>query len=56
MIFPKPIFIELIFYFFNRYKCLSHATWPNFRGPARDGVQNLVEVLKFEREEFRMGK
>ncbi|KOB70729.1 Uncharacterized protein OBRU01_14903, partial [Operophtera brumata] len=24
-------------------------------GPARDGVQNLVEALKFEREEFRMG-
>lgn len=41
--------------FLERYKCLSADTWPNFRGPARDGVQKLVEVLKYEREEYRMG-
>ncbi|XP_075977986.1 unconventional myosin 61F isoform X2 [Anticarsia gemmatalis] len=41
--------------FLERYKCLSRDTWPNFRGPARDGVQKLVEVLAYEREEYRMG-
>ncbi|XP_037294440.1 unconventional myosin IC isoform X2 [Manduca sexta] len=41
--------------FLERYKCLSAETWPNFRGPAREGVQKLVEALKFEKEEYRMG-
>ncbi|CAH2095894.1 unnamed protein product [Euphydryas editha] len=41
--------------FLERYKCLSQETWPNFRGPARDGVQKLVEALKYEKEEYRMG-
>ncbi|XP_026725163.1 myosin-IB isoform X1 [Trichoplusia ni] len=41
--------------FLERYKCLSVDTWPNYKGAARDGVQKLVEVLNFEREEYRMG-
>ncbi|KAI5635816.1 myosin head (motor domain) domain-containing protein [Phthorimaea operculella] len=41
--------------FLERYKCLSAATWPNYRGPARDGVQKLVEALGYEKEEYRMG-
>lgn len=41
--------------FLERYKCLSQETWPNYRGPARDGVQKLVEALKYEKEEYRMG-
>ncbi|KAJ2949317.1 hypothetical protein O0L34_g6270 [Tuta absoluta] len=41
--------------FLERYKCLSAATWPNYRGPARDGVQKLVEQLRYEKEEYRMG-
>ncbi|PZC85823.1 hypothetical protein B5X24_HaOG215185 [Helicoverpa armigera] len=41
--------------FLERYKCLSRDTWPNHRGPARDGVQKLVEVLNYEKEDYRMG-
>ncbi|KPJ07027.1 Myosin-IB [Papilio machaon] len=41
--------------FLERYKCLSAETWPNYRGEARDGVQCLVSVLKYEKEEYRMG-
>ncbi|XP_049873602.1 unconventional myosin IC isoform X2 [Pectinophora gossypiella] len=41
--------------FLDRYKCLSSETWPNFRGPARDGVQKLVETMQYEKEEYRMG-
>ncbi|RVE55153.1 hypothetical protein evm_000051 [Chilo suppressalis] len=41
--------------FLERYKCLSAETWPNYRGPARDGVQKLVETLNYEREDYRMG-
>ncbi|KAM3957140.1 unconventional myosin 61F [Aphomia sociella] len=41
--------------FLERYKCLSTETWPNFHGPARDGVQKLVETMKYEREDYRLG-
>ncbi|CAG4982812.1 unnamed protein product [Colias eurytheme] len=41
--------------FLERYKCLSKETWPNYRGPARDGVQKLVEALQYQREDYRMG-
>lgn len=40
----------------DRYKCLSSSTWPNFRGPARDGVQVLVNALNYDKEDYRMGK
>lgn len=42
--------------FLNRYKCLSKATWPNYKGPAREGVQILVKALNYKPEEYRMGK
>ncbi|XP_059052056.1 unconventional myosin IC isoform X1 [Achroia grisella] len=41
--------------FLERYKCLSADTWPNFRGQPRDGVQKLVEALKYDKEDYRMG-
>ncbi|XP_060803259.1 unconventional myosin IC isoform X1 [Amyelois transitella] len=41
--------------FLERYKCLSSDTWPNYRGAPRDGVQVLVNALKYEREDYRMG-
>ncbi|XP_061383867.1 unconventional myosin IC isoform X2 [Danaus plexippus] len=41
--------------FLERYKCLSPETWPNYRGPAREGVQKLVAALRYEKEEYRMG-
>ncbi|XP_048478321.1 unconventional myosin IC isoform X1 [Plutella xylostella] len=41
--------------FLERYKCLCADTWPNYQGSARDGVQKLVDELKYEKEEYRMG-
>ncbi|XP_068633080.1 unconventional myosin IC isoform X2 [Battus philenor] len=41
--------------FLERYKCLSTETWPHYHGEARNGVQCLVAVLGYEREEYRMG-
>uniref|UniRef100_A0A2P2I3E2 Myosin-IB-like n=1 Tax=Hirondellea gigas TaxID=1518452 RepID=A0A2P2I3E2_9CRUS len=41
--------------FLERYKSLCPKTWPNFKGPAKDGVQHLVESLKFSADEYRMG-
>ncbi|XP_072949566.1 unconventional myosin IC isoform X2 [Epargyreus clarus] len=41
--------------FLERYKCLSSETWPNYQGPARMGVQKLVEVLNYDREDYRLG-
>ncbi|XP_073956777.1 unconventional myosin IC-like isoform X1 [Choristoneura fumiferana] len=41
--------------FLERYKCLCVDTWPKFRGPAREGVQKLVNAIGYEREDFRMG-
>lgn len=42
--------------FLERYKCLSKETWPHYRGPAKDGVQILVNTLGYKPDEFRMGK
>lgn len=42
--------------FLKRYKCLCKDTWPNWHGPAKDGVQTLVNSLGYDPEDFRMGK
>lgn len=42
--------------FLQRYKCLSPNTWPHFRGTAKQGVQQLVEDLGYETDEYRLGK
>ena len=42
--------------FLERYKCLSPKTWPNYQGPAKQGVQEIVNQLKFDEDEYRMGK
>lgn len=42
--------------FLARYKSLCPKTWPNYRGSAREGVQQLVNHLAFKHEEYRMGK
>lgn len=42
--------------FLQRYKSLCQQTWPNFQGPAKLGVQTLVNSLNFTKEEYRMGK
>lgn len=42
--------------FLQRYKCLSKQTWPKYNGTAKDGVQILVNELKYDKNEYRMGK
>lgn len=41
--------------FLNRYKCLSQQTWPNYNGPAKNGVEILVKELGFKPDEYRLG-
>lgn len=41
--------------FLKRYKCLSKKTWPHWTGNAKDGVQALVNDLKFGPDDYRMG-
>lgn len=41
--------------FLQRYKCLSKATWPNWHGAAKDGVQALISDLRFGADDYRMG-
>lgn len=41
--------------FLQRYKCLSKQTWPNWHGTPKDGVQALVNDLKYGPEDYRMG-
>ncbi|XP_077299658.1 unconventional myosin 61F isoform X2 [Arctopsyche grandis] len=41
--------------FLQRYKCLSKATWPNYRGSPKDGVNELIKALKYGEDEYRMG-
>lgn len=42
--------------FLRRYKCLSRETWPHYNGPARDGVQILVNQLGYGTDDYRMGR
>uniref|UniRef100_A0A1A9WLI6 Myosin motor domain-containing protein n=1 Tax=Glossina brevipalpis TaxID=37001 RepID=A0A1A9WLI6_9MUSC len=42
--------------FLHRYKCLSKQTWPNFRGPAKEGVQILINELDYNSEDYRFGE
>ncbi|XP_069686515.1 unconventional myosin IC isoform X2 [Periplaneta americana] len=41
--------------FLQRYKCLSPNTWPNYHGPPKQGVHDIVCHLGFDKEEYRMG-
>lgn len=45
---PYEIFLE-------RYKCLSSSTWPKYHGPAKQGVQEIVCQLGYDKDEYRMG-
>ncbi|KAI8115492.1 Myosin-IB [Lucilia cuprina] len=42
--------------FLNRYKCLSKQTWPNYNGPAKEGVKILVKELNYGPEDYRFGE
>ena len=41
--------------FLDRYKPLSPQTWPQYSGAPKEGVQHIVNALKFGDEMFRMG-
>ncbi|KAM6934834.1 unconventional myosin-Ib isoform 7-T7 [Xenentodon cancila] len=40
----------------ERYKMLCKKTWPHWRGPARDGVEVLMDDLQVPVEEFSYGR
>lgn len=42
--------------FLGRYKSLCPATWPHYRGPAKQGVAELVRHLGYQQDDYRMGK
>lgn len=42
-------------HFLFRYKMLCQKTWPNWHGPPKDGVQELFQSLKVEKDEYAFG-
>ena len=41
--------------FLERYKCLCPATWPHYRGSAKEGVQVLLNHFGFGDREYKLG-
>ncbi|KAK3921911.1 Unconventional myosin IC [Frankliniella fusca] len=41
--------------FLERYKSLCPSTWPNYRGPAKQGVSELVQHLGYQADDYRLG-
>ncbi|KAK3853225.1 hypothetical protein Pcinc_040224, partial [Petrolisthes cinctipes] len=41
--------------FLERYKSLCPATWPSYKGQAKDGVKAIVDHLKYHPDDYRMG-
>ncbi|XP_018116432.2 unconventional myosin-Ih [Xenopus laevis] len=42
--------------FLERYKSLCPQTWPNWAGPAREGVEKLVKYLGYQPNEYKLGR
>ncbi|KAM8960680.1 unconventional myosin-Ih [Pelodytes ibericus] len=42
--------------FLQRYKSLCPDTWPNWNGPAREGVERLVKYLGYQSNEYKLGR
>jgi len=42
--------------FYFRYHLISSKTWPSYKGSPKDGVQAILDDLKVEPSEYRMGK
>ncbi|XP_063795200.1 unconventional myosin-Ih [Pseudophryne corroboree] len=42
--------------FLQRYKSLCPETWPNWAGPAREGVERLVKHMGYKPEEYKLGR
>ena len=41
--------------FLDRYKSLCKATWPNWRGSDKDGVEKIMQALGLDTAEYRLG-
>lgn len=41
--------------FLERYKSLCPSTWPNYRGPAKQGVSELVQHIGYKHDDYRLG-
>ncbi|KAK3084998.1 hypothetical protein FSP39_022632 [Pinctada imbricata] len=42
--------------FLKRYKSLCPQTWPHYDGPAKEGVEILVNYLNYSNDDYRLGK
>ncbi|KAG9487068.1 unconventional myosin-Ih [Eleutherodactylus coqui] len=42
--------------FLQRYKSLCPQTWPNWAGPAREGVEILVKYIGYQPNEYKLGR
>ncbi|CAL4112929.1 unnamed protein product, partial [Meganyctiphanes norvegica] len=42
--------------FLARYKSICPATWPNWHGPKKDGVKEIVKHLGFHDDDYRLGE
>ncbi|KAM4049141.1 unconventional myosin-Ih [Anomaloglossus baeobatrachus] len=42
--------------FLERYKSLCPETWPNWAGPAREGVERLVKHIGYQSNEYKLGR
>ncbi|XP_056384833.1 unconventional myosin-Ih [Hyla sarda] len=42
--------------FLQRYKSLCPQTWPNWHGPAREGVERLVKHIGYQPNEYKLGR
>ncbi|XP_069817480.1 unconventional myosin-Ih isoform X3 [Dendropsophus ebraccatus] len=42
--------------FLERYKSLCPQTWPNWHGPAREGVERLVKYIGYQPNEYKLGR
>ncbi|XP_075067015.1 unconventional myosin-Ih [Mixophyes fleayi] len=42
--------------FLQRYKSLCPETWPNWAGPAREGVERLVKHIGYQPNEYKLGR
>ncbi|KFP87563.1 Unconventional myosin-Ih, partial [Acanthisitta chloris] len=43
-------------HFLQRYKSLCPATWPNWNGPAIEGVVKLIKHIGYKPEEYKLGR
>nr|DBA22861.1 TPA: hypothetical protein GDO54_013853 [Pyxicephalus adspersus] len=43
-------------HFLQRYKSLCPDTWPNWTGPAREGVERLVKYIGYQPNEYKLGR